>query len=102
MTERSENNFIRFLWIGAVVLIVTLWGQNDTLQKKVKACDWEIGVANDSIAYADQEIQDAHDKAWSDYQTMGYGLQKLEGGYVQRPNPCNKDFSGNLSDYSKL
>lgn len=100
MTDR-EFLIMRIISVGMATAIVILWTQNSVLQRKVDACWWEIGVANSSIGYADDQLNSAHKNAWSDYQTMGYELSQLDGSYDLRPNPCNKNFSGDLKNYPR-
>jgi hypothetical protein len=82
-----------------VAVIVMLWNENSQLKKKVDACWSEIDIANTVIANANDDLQRVHDKAWSDYDTMGYALQDIDPSYGSVPNPCDKDYSGDLSNY---
>ena len=87
--------------IVLVVVIIWMWSNMNTLKDKVSACAWQIETANISIGYANDEIKNAKNKAGLDYPTMDYTLRNLSGDYAFRENPCDKDFSGDLSNYPK-
>src|SRR5262249_40385711 len=102
MNYDQESKNVAFLWVLTIVLVIYLWNQNSVLKQRVDACWQEIGIANDSIAYADDAMQSAREKAGGTYQAMEDALNSLDGTYEQRPNPCDKNFpESQLHGYGK-
>lgn len=72
-----------------VIVIICLLISNHNLKKQVTECGWNIDLLNDSIDQANNDLSSAHEKAWTNYDTMGSALEELDGSYPNQDNPCN-------------
>lgn len=64
---------------------------NHNLKKQITECGWNISILNDSIDQANNDLSNAHEKAWTNYNTMGSTLEELDGSYPNQDNPCNSN-----------
>ncbi len=91
MNEEETIGGIGFLLLIAVIWLgVTVHSQNkqiDQLKGVINDCDSAVTDANQNISDLNDQIDNAKNDAWSDYDTMGQSLENLTSG-DQVENPC--------------
>lgn len=73
------------IWLFIIIGVIGwfLWSQHSDIVKlrdALSEANANIDTANNTIEELNSQIDDAKSNAWSDYETMGYALDNLEGG----------------------